>query len=266
MQRPASLLEATTTTAMRISSNIIAAALLLSSEVCAAQVVEETTIAHRRRKVKIYSSSSIRRGELNRDAVDPFLGLPDERDERHLQGVPLEGSMSVPIASNPGSFSLPITTTTTTVAPATTTEPKFCIEVYEPVCGEDGTTYSNACKADLANVAVAYEGECKKPTTTSAPEEPESTSTTIAPDTVDVTTDTVDVTTTAATTYVLPMPDDEFTPSPTPFQKPTQFPTKSLGVNFQARDEAPSSAMAMGQSGIVLATAMCAVAGMVALM
>mmetsp|Transcript_10668 Transcript_10668/g.17607 ORF Transcript_10668/g.17607 Transcript_10668/m.17607 type:complete len:239 (+) Transcript_10668:79-795(+) len=237
---------------MRISNIIVAAALLLSSEVCAAQVVEETTIAHRRRNVKIYSSSSIRREELNTGVVDPFLGLPDERAERHL-----EGSMSVPIASMSGSFSLP----TTTVAPAaTTTEPAFCIEVYEPVCGEDGSTYSNACKAGLANVAVAYEGECKAPTTTSAPE-PESTSTTTGATTtiLPVAPDTVDVTTTAATTYVLPMPDDELTPSPTP------FPVESMGVSFQAPDGAPSSAMVMGQSGIVIVATMCAVAGMIAL-
>ncbi|KAK1732799.1 hypothetical protein QTG54_016511 [Skeletonema marinoi] len=133
---------------------IIATALLLSSEACAAQVLEEAK-TQRLRKVKIYSSSSIRRGELSSGDVDPYLGLPDEREERHLQE---EGGVSVAIASMPDnlSFSLPTSTTTTTEAPA------FCIEIYKPVCGEDGITYSNDCFARLANVAVSYEGECLK--------------------------------------------------------------------------------------------------------
>eukprot|EP00985_Skeletonema_marinoi_P001078 scaffold441_cov139-Skeletonema_marinoi.AAC.1 len=35
---------------------------------------------------------------------------------------------------------------------------------YTPVCGVDGTTYSNRCYAGAANVEVDYEGECLKPT------------------------------------------------------------------------------------------------------
>ena len=38
--------------------------------------------------------------------------------------------------------------------------PGACIDVYEPVCGVDGTTYSNSCFAGLEGVEVDCEGEC----------------------------------------------------------------------------------------------------------
>ncbi|KAK1733483.1 hypothetical protein QTG54_015898 [Skeletonema marinoi] len=61
------------------------------------------------------------------------------------------------------------TTTTTTVAAAVVEEPDIiCTEDYTPVCGVDGTTYSNRCYAGAANVEVDYEGECLKPTSDGA--------------------------------------------------------------------------------------------------
>lgn len=37
---------------------------------------------------------------------------------------------------------------------------KACIEVWKPVCGKDGKTYSNACFAKLAGVGIDYNGTC----------------------------------------------------------------------------------------------------------
>jgi len=36
-----------------------------------------------------------------------------------------------------------------------------CITIWDPVCGKDGKTYSNACFAKLAGVGIDYKGECK---------------------------------------------------------------------------------------------------------
>jgi len=40
-------------------------------------------------------------------------------------------------------------------------KPRFCITLWNPVCGTDEKTYSNECFAELAGVEVAYKGACK---------------------------------------------------------------------------------------------------------
>jgi len=42
-------------------------------------------------------------------------------------------------------------------------EPCVCDAEYDPVCGVDGITYSNACIAACAGIEVDYQGECEEP-------------------------------------------------------------------------------------------------------
>ncbi len=61
------------------------------------------------------------------------------------------------------------TSTTTTTTPSTTTTPLACAlacgVTYAPVCGVNGVTYNNACRAVCNNVTFTA-GECTTTTST----------------------------------------------------------------------------------------------------
>ena len=38
---------------------------------------------------------------------------------------------------------------------------RVCVALWDPICGKNGKTYSNACFAKLAGVEIAYKGKCR---------------------------------------------------------------------------------------------------------
>lgn len=155
-------------TTMKKKLSTIAAALLLSGEACA-QVVKKSK-TRRLRKVRIYSPSSLRRDvEFDRDVIDPYIGLPDERELRPRKEHPqpivanlemsmlsvssLEMSMSTAgsltkqsITSSYPPTSQPPTSAATTNQPTTTPSPtieeaesQFPSTPNDTLCLQEGT-------------------------------------------------------------------------------------------------------------------------------
>jgi hypothetical protein len=84
--------------------------------------------------------------------------------------IPVPGKESIQNAANNSGSSVAATGNGT---------PQYCGETYEPVCGSDGTTYSNICFEGLVGVSTDYRGECK-PASTSTTTPVQSASTTAA--------------------------------------------------------------------------------------
>ena len=56
-------------------------------------------------------------------------------------------------------------TTNNAVTPASGLRPSeacICPDIFLQVCGRDGNTYSNSCRATCAGTTVAYQGQCAR--------------------------------------------------------------------------------------------------------
>lgn len=78
--------------------------------------------------------------------VAALIVLPQNTEIRNKAAEPTPSITKVPLPStNPNAGFAPNT---------------VCADLYQPVCGTDGQTYSSVCEANRLNIQVAHAGEC----------------------------------------------------------------------------------------------------------
>lgn len=127
---------------------------IADSAVSASGAVSEEVLKNIIRAAFIASSSTSTASSsisvIEYEIVERMKGVAPDKVRRALDELLAELSSSTATS----------TATSSASSTATSTVPVVCILIFEPVCGEDGKTYSNSCFASAAGVKVKFKGEC----------------------------------------------------------------------------------------------------------